>query len=404
MYLVKSKAEIHVASDFITGTCQLIPKTYSSSYDQMHDLVIPEDTLPKQYIILCGSRAEFYIRPLNTCIEDADYLFCSAEILAFSGDFPVLPSDIDLSGLAEVIECYEIKPCHGFPGFVRLRSLGVLRYNWKHKVYKFSRNIIPDNYIKIDKIKLVNEYRVPFNSQLNEHKSSLVACGPAIKSPSEVSYSDFNIGINGVPCLFCPQWPRDALKWPLRPRNNGWPTSRTVSEVVQNGCHVVYAQHRTCRDDAYQWRLSFSVAETILLQSWTKTQQIVYHLLRYFAKRELIKKDCPKEDEVLCPYHLKTLMLWICEEMSPEWWDSSPIIAICCELLNILSDWLKRRHCPNYFIPEANLFHQPSTPTLLHQTERRVNNFRNYGILNRWFVENYILPIIRTQFQFLNPV
>src|SRR6218665_2266134 len=179
-------------------------------------------------------------------------------------------------------------------------------------------------------------------------------------------------------------------------------TREAISEVVRNGCHVVYSQHRACRDDTFQWRLSFSVAEVILLQSWTKTQQIFYHLLRFFAKRELIKKDCPKEDEVLCPYHLKTLLLWTCEKMAPEWWDSSPVIAICCELLNILSDWLKRRLFPNYFIPEANLFHHPSTSTLLHQTERRVNDFRNYGILCRWFIENYILPITLTQFQFLN--
>src|SRR6218665_1406430 len=61
-----------------------------------------------------------------------------------------------------------------------------------------------------------------------------------------------------------------------------------------------------------QWRFSFSVAEVILLQSWTQTQQIVYHFLRFFAKRELIQKDCPKEDEVLCTYHLKTLMSKIC--------------------------------------------------------------------------------------------
>src|SRR6218665_3765882 len=88
--------------------------------------------------------------------------------------------------------------------------------------------------------------------------------------------------------------------------------------------------------------------------------------------------------------------------MPLEWWDYSPVIAICCELLNILSDWLKRRHYAHYFIPEANLFHQPSATTLLHQTERRINYFRSYGILCRWFVENYILPITCTTFQLLN--
>src|SRR6218665_674197 len=394
MYLVKSNEEM--ASDFITGTCDVIPKSYSPSSDHMHDLVISDDELPKEYTIVCGSRAEFYIRPLNTCIEDIDALLCRADQLAFDGDFPVLPTDI--SGLADTIHCFEIKSCRGIPGFVRLRVLGEMKYNWKHKEYKLNRNINPNIYAKMDRTQEISTRVDRWYGILKKRTLPMVFSGPAIKSPAEVSAT----GADAVHCLFCPQWPRDAQSWPLRPRNNGWPTSETISEVVRNGCHVVYSQHRACRDDERQWRLSFSVAEVILLQNWTKTQQIAYHLLRFFAKRELIRKDCPKEDEVLCTYHLKTLMLWTCENMSPEWWDSSPVIAICCELLNILSDWLKRRLFPNYFIPEANLFHRPSTSTLLHQTERRVNVFRNYGILCHWFVENYILPITQTEFHILN--
>src|SRR6218665_2924303 len=99
---------------------------------------------------------------------------------------------------------------------------------------------------------------------------------------------------------------------------------------MQNGCKVVKVNHRCCRDHQRQlkWRFSFSLVEIILLQSWTPIQQIAYHLLRFFAKRELIQNDCPMEDEVLCPYHLKTLMLYACEEMTPEWWNSSSLFSI----------------------------------------------------------------------------
>src|SRR6218665_2139265 len=389
MYLVKSNEEM--ASDFITRACQLIPKSYSPSSDHMHHFVISDDQLSKQYKIMCGSRAEFYIRPLNTCIGDTDILACNADQLAFSGDFPVLPSDI--SCLADTIRCYQIKPYPGFRSFVRLRNFGEMKYNWKQKEFKVKRNINPDINIMIDRTKQLNLNMDLWCGKLDKSTLSMVFCGRAIKTPLEDGDSDYRGGIDAIQCLFCPQWPIDAKTWPLRARKSGWPTSLTISEIVQNGCHVVYSQHRACRDDELQWRLSFSIAEIVLLHSWTKTQQIVYHLLRYFAKRELIKKDCSKEDEVLCTYHLKTLMLWTCEEMPSKWWDSSPVIALCCELLSVLLDWLKRRHYPNYFIPEANLFHQPSTSALLHQTESRINYFRNYGILSRWFVENYILPI-----------
>src|SRR6218665_1114957 len=141
-YVVESNEEM--ASDFITGTCQLIPKSFSPSSDHMHDLITSADPLVNQYAIVCGSQAEFYIRPLNTCITDIDFMVCMADQLAFSGDSPVLPSDI--SGLADTVECYEIKPYPGLPGFVRLRVWGEIKYNWKHKeyTYKLSRNITPD--------------------------------------------------------------------------------------------------------------------------------------------------------------------------------------------------------------------------------------------------------------------
>ncbi len=113
MYLVKSNEEM--ASYFITGTCQLLSKSFSPSSDHMHDLVMSQDPLTKQYAIVCGSQAEFYIRPLNTCIADIDFLYCYADQLAFSGDFPVLPSDI--SGLADTVKCYEIESYREFSGF-----------------------------------------------------------------------------------------------------------------------------------------------------------------------------------------------------------------------------------------------------------------------------------------------
>src|SRR6218665_1028531 len=281
MYLVKSKEEM--ASDFITGTCQLLSKSCSPSSDHMHDLVMSRDPPSKQYVIVCGSVAEFYIRPLNTCTGDIDALLCRTDHLAFSGDFLVLPSDV--SGLADTIDCYEIKPCHGIPGFVRLRYLGEMKYNWKRKEYKLYRNINLDSYLKFfdrNKTSKVPVYGDQLFSTLDKRALSKTFCGPAIKSPPEDSDHVYSPGTDEILCLFCPQWPRDAQTWPHRPRNNGWPTGKIISEVVRNGCHVVYIQHRACRDDSYQWRLSFSVAEVILLQSWTKTQQIVYHLLRFF--------------------------------------------------------------------------------------------------------------------------
>src|SRR6218665_632602 len=384
------KSYDEMASDFIVGTCQLLPKSFSPVSDQMHNLMLTNTPRPKskEYSITCGSTAEFYILPLNTCIDDIDILICSANELAFSGDFPALPSDI--SGLSDTIECYKIESYHRYPGYVRLQILVEMIYNWKYKRYIFNLRDLTNSYKTLNMATLATEYAYDITYSPTSQR---IVNGPAITLQSDGRHSLGDV----VRSVWCPQWPREAQKWPLRPRNYRWPNIDTISKVTQNGCHVVFAQHRNCKDDREQWRFSFSFAEVILLQSWTKIQQIVYHLLRFFAKRELIQKNCPKEDEILCTYHLKTLMLWTCEEIAPEWWNSLSVISVCCELLNKLSKWIKRRNIPNYyFIPEANLFHEPSRTITLNKIVGQINKSCNSDVLCRWFVGNYIVSFIST--------
>src|SRR5678815_2490244 len=92
------KAIEEKASLFIVSTCQLLPKSFYTVYDCMHDLLMSRRPAQKQYSISCGSLDEFYILPLNTCIDDSDELICNTNLLSFTEDFPVLPSD--LSGLS----------------------------------------------------------------------------------------------------------------------------------------------------------------------------------------------------------------------------------------------------------------------------------------------------------------
>src|SRR6218665_3346347 len=369
-----------IPSEFIINTCQMLPM----SCDVVYDI----DYLSRSNCsIFCGSAMEFYIRPLNTCIADVDELHFKNDELAFSGDFPELPSDV--SGLRDSIECYKIEPYLNYPGFVQLRYFGKVNYNWKYKKSQFNSRSFSDSYVY-----LVADMAAAVAEVGQEQGIENTTSGPAIKL---YLYAGFE-ALDTVTSLWCPQWPKEAQGWPKRPRRNGWPTIETISEVLGNGCHVVYAQHRSCRDDKYQWRLSFSTAEVILLQSWTKIQQIVYHLLRFFAKRDLIQNDCLKEDEVLCTYYLKTLMLWTCEEKPPEWWDSRSVIVICCEMLKKLSELLKKGYCPNYFIPEANLFHEQSRPSILDKIKRKLKEFSDSKILSHYFVKDYIHSFINRQF------
>ena len=127
-----------LASAFIVSTCQLIPRSSLARFD-----LIPSNCFKeKKYRILSGSRAEFYIQPLIACVDDLDFLVVQGDELAFSGDFPVLPSD--LGGLADTIKCYKIEPYDRYPGFVRLREWGEINYNWKVKKYEINYTACTD--------------------------------------------------------------------------------------------------------------------------------------------------------------------------------------------------------------------------------------------------------------------
>src|SRR6218665_617335 len=181
------KSNEEMASDFIVHTCQLLPRWNAHVSDHMQNLVMKDSHPPNKYAIVCGSTAEFFIRPLNTCIADFDYLTCSTDELAFCGDFPVLPEDI--SGLADTINCYEIESYDEFPGFVRLRSSGELKYNWKSKEYTFNRYIY--TYLCIYRNILENSVLVnKLHGRTNGSYMKFVDCGPALKFPADESVTN----------------------------------------------------------------------------------------------------------------------------------------------------------------------------------------------------------------------
>lgn len=90
-----------------------------------------------------------------------------------------------------------------------------------------------------------------------------------------------NIKMVKILCIRCLQWPIQAANWPRRLRKYGGPDRLIIDSIVNNGCDLVRVSHQQCKLDpllsSQQFRISFSRAETVLLNSWTPTQQTVYH-------------------------------------------------------------------------------------------------------------------------------
>lgn len=154
-----------------------------------------------------------------------------------------------MSDLRDTFECYKIDSYYNYPGFVQIRALGKMNYNSKCKKYEFSHATSTRMYLEMD-ISVADDLVKERFGILSERVQ-----GPGIKLQNTKGYPPQD----SVLSVWCPQWHKEAQEWPKRRRDYGLPTTSTISEVVRNGCDVVYVQHRACTNDKLQWRLSFSV-------------------------------------------------------------------------------------------------------------------------------------------------
>ena len=60
-----------------------------------------------------------------------------------------------------------------------------------------------------------------------------------------------------------------------------------------------------------------------------------------------------------------------------------------------LVKWLKNKQCPNYFIPECNLFGHWTNDVTVKEASRIMTDLKDESILGRWFVQNYITGALR---------
>ena len=323
-----------------------------------------------------GSNAEFYIDPMLSCVGDFDIMFHRSDQLAIPAGHPPptqLPTEFCSSvGVYRVINSE-------FPGCVYLILSYLLIENaidGKYSAYPITHQFISHSDIE----------RISFDSSFKPHGPAYASEWDGIHPLTIFARIDGeNYCCDRVPCVRCLRWPPQAADWPKRRRKHGWPDSATVDRVVSNGCDVVPVAHSKCRQDKwkgkYQFRLSFSRAEIVLLNSWMPVQQIVYHMLRVFVKIEKLTHS----SSTLSNYHVKTLMLSACELKPERWWTNDMnVVEICLELLHVLGVWLRDGRCKHYFISNCNLLDQCD-----NETATKLLSVKKEWLAN-WFVDNCI--------------
>jgi len=363
-----------IVTEFLLNTCRPCPR-YTGKHtvwaEVLCGLIVTPDEVDNELIPLTtGSVAEFYIEPILPHLGDIDVMYHFNTELAIQRGHPPptqLPAEFH-----NYVKVREIIDSH-LPGYVYLELRYLLTECSDGDKY---------NAVEYD----TGKYRShpAYSDKDNIH-------GPALLASSD--NESLMLSVDHVPCVRCLSWPSQAADWPTRHRNYGWPDSATLDRVVSNGCDVVGVAHLHCREHKwmgkYQWRLSFSRAEIVLINSWMPVQQIIYHMLRYFTKKTERLTDCAFNIGAGKPsnYHIKTLMLWACELKSTSWWtDDVNLVRICVQLLHVLAKWLNDRRCKHHFINNCNLIDNSFNGTNIRDQLMSIDE----TWLSMWFADYYI--------------
>ncbi|XP_076084490.1 cyclic GMP-AMP synthase-like receptor 2 [Mytilus galloprovincialis] len=174
-----------------------------------------------------------------------------------------------------------------------------------------------------------------------------------VLSPHGPCLSDQGQNMDFAFCFRNKYLPYDAIPWLSRCRKQ-WPPNSTIDKIKKYGCLLVPTGPRTMPDCYVLWRLSFSAAEKQLVHSFNFTQLLCYCLLKLTLKH--IVNTNRHAEGLLCSYFLKTALFWVSEEIDIDTFQLSKLYFCFSLCLDKLKLWVYKCYCPNYFIPEHNMF------------------------------------------------
>ncbi|XP_052081006.1 uncharacterized protein LOC127718971 [Mytilus californianus] len=154
-------------------------------------------------------------------------------------------------------------------------------------------------------------------------------------------------------CLHCKTWVSPAVKWVSR-SNNSWPSDDVKLSIIKHGVLFVPIGVKGSPNEDLEWRVSFSVGEKLLINTFTHTQLLCYALLKIILK-DLIDTSFGCKD-LLCSYFMKTIVFWLSEELQQSAWKPANFISCFIRCFNRLIYCVETSNCLNYFIPENNMF------------------------------------------------
>nr|XP_022344010.1 uncharacterized protein LOC111137061 [Crassostrea virginica]XP_022344011.1 uncharacterized protein LOC111137061 [Crassostrea virginica] len=153
-------------------------------------------------------------------------------------------------------------------------------------------------------------------------------------------------------CFVSDFWPPCASSW--TDRCHSWPPLHVVDDIIRSGCHFVAIGHKLGKHADNEWRISFSQAEQKLVYAMNHAQFLTYGLLKLFVKE--FNNGLSEEEKLLCSYHMKTVIIWAVQQITIAQWCPKNLLAGFWVCFKLLLKWVYEGYCPNFFIPENNMF------------------------------------------------
>ncbi|XP_071147370.1 uncharacterized protein [Mytilus edulis] len=176
--------------------------------------------------------------------------------------------------------------------------------------------------------------------------------------------------------LHCKTWISSAVNWITR-SNSSWPSHNVKQSIIQHGVLFVPIGVKGSPKEDLEWRVSFSVAEQLLINTFTHTQLMCYGLLKIILK-DVIANDSECKD-LLCSYFLKTIIFWISEELPSSVWKPDNLITCFMRCFCRLVYCVELSVCSHYFIPESNIFENKIEGRARDVLLKKLNTLHSYG-------------------------
>ncbi|XP_052060339.1 uncharacterized protein LOC127700735 [Mytilus californianus] len=203
----------------------------------------------------------------------------------------------------------------------------------------------------------------------------------------------------------CQQWPESLTsEWHTRKRPSGFPDTEMLKELSSRACFVRKCRHHCSLNPDIEWQFVFPTVETDLLQDMMNDH--MKYIMRLF--KMIVEFQTEYAQRRLKTNHLKTVMLYTCENLPISVWSNNVGGAILYLVASLMA-YLHRRHLPHYVMESVNLIDNYSDleiDDLLRCLEQiRLFPFMSFNIFaedsklpNQWIID----PIVNDLHRFRN--